>query len=185
MTRSDTAKARREDLDRLLALDPETLAELLLLHIRTVFRVDGLYFLGIEKRFGTEAATSIDRECWETMGTLEARALKVLYPPAGTRIETFKNALLATSWSLDQPYKEVDFQPEKNLFVYRVKKCMTQHARLKKGLPVFPCKQVREGYLRNFTDEFDPTVKLEKAVAPPDQRPDGLWCEWVFTEGED
>lgn len=184
MSGSEITKSRRGDIERLLTLEPGKMAELLLAHTRTVFRVDGLYFLGIEKRFGTEAATEIDRECWAVMGTLEARALKKLLPPVGSGIENFVNALLLTSWSLDQPHKEVNVEPEKGRARYRVKKCMTQHARLKKDLSVFPCKPVREGYLRSFTREFDPTIQLVSAQAPPDQRPEDLWCEWIFEESE-
>ncbi|MCJ7699422.1 hypothetical protein MUO56_04160, partial [Candidatus Bathyarchaeota archaeon] len=61
--------------------DRETLAKMPLkkllldsffLQIRNIWRVDGLYFLGIERKFGTEAATEIDAGVWESMAAIEA-----------------------------------------------------------------------------------------------------------------
>jgi len=185
MSSVNDSKARKEDIERLKAMDPDTLIDLFLLHIRTVFRVDGLYFLGIEKRFGTEAAIEVDKETWQMMGVLEAKGLKKLPLTPGSRIRRFIDALLRTSWSLDQPFKEVEVDEENGRAVYTVRKCMTQHTRLRKGLGEFPCKPVRDGYLRGFAAEFDPKIELTTAQPPPDSHPDTLWCRWVFTATEE
>ena len=52
------------------------LLDYLFLQIRNLWRVDGLYFLGIEKKCGTEAATEIDAGVWETMAAIEAKSLQ-------------------------------------------------------------------------------------------------------------
>jgi hypothetical protein len=62
------------------------LLDLFFLHVRNLWRVDGLYFLGIEEKFGTEAATEIDINCWKFMGKLEARDLKALLEIKGNDI---------------------------------------------------------------------------------------------------
>ncbi|MCK4435967.1 hypothetical protein KAU87_04060, partial [Candidatus Bathyarchaeota archaeon] len=65
-----------QDLIMLRKLPREKLLELFFLQVKNLWRVDGLYFLGIEKQFGTEAATEIDSDCWKIMGKIEARELK-------------------------------------------------------------------------------------------------------------
>jgi hypothetical protein len=65
-----------QDRKMLDSMPKDKLLDLFFSHIRNLWRVDGLYFLGIEKKFGTDAATEIDANCWRLMGKLEARALK-------------------------------------------------------------------------------------------------------------
>lgn len=64
------------DREMLLQMPIDKLLNVLFLHIRNLWRVDGLYFQGIEKSFGTEAATEIDANCWKILAKIEARDLK-------------------------------------------------------------------------------------------------------------
>ena len=70
--------AREEDRELLAELDDDKYADLTFMHLRNMWGVDGLYYLGIEERFGTEAATEIDAFVWKIMGKIEARRLKKL-----------------------------------------------------------------------------------------------------------
>jgi len=54
------------DREMLAKMPIEKLLDFFFLQIRNLWRVDGLYFLGIEKKFGTEAATEIDAGVWES-----------------------------------------------------------------------------------------------------------------------
>ena len=72
---SDSTK---EDHEMLKNLPLEILLSLFHMQIKNIWRVDGLYFLGIEDEFGTQAATQIDTDCWKVLGKLEARELKIL-----------------------------------------------------------------------------------------------------------
>ena len=67
--------ARKRDTRMLLAYTPDKLLEIFFTHIRNVWRVDGLYFLGIEEKFGTQAAAEIDAYCHKVLGRIEAKAL--------------------------------------------------------------------------------------------------------------
>jgi len=169
----------KEDYEMLKSMPKETLLQLFHMHIRTIWRVDGLYFLGIEEKFGTEAATQIDTECWKTLGKLEARELKNLLHIEKTDVSALMHALRNTSWSLYQEEKQVELSPSKG--VYRVKKCRVQETRINKGLGTFPCKNVRFSYLKAFVEEFNPNIKVNCRVAPPEERPKNVWCEWEFT----
>ena len=68
-----------EDREILAKMPMEKLLDFFFLQIRNLWRVDGLYFLGIEKRFGTEAATEIDAGVWEAMAQIEAKSLQRMF----------------------------------------------------------------------------------------------------------
>lgn len=162
----------------LSSLPKKTLLDLFQVHIRNIWRVDGLYFLGIEKAYGTEAASKIDEECWKTMGALEARQLKEILAAKEWSVPNVMRALRLTSWSLDQRDKEVHVQEDRALF--RVVSCNTQLTRLRKGLREFPCRPIREGYLQAFTRELNPNVAVICNSCPPGSHSENTWCEWEF-----
>jgi hypothetical protein len=160
-------------------LPKEKFYELFFQQIRNVWRVDGLYFLGIEERFGTEAATLIDANCWRAMGKIEARELKTLLGVRKPTIPALIETLRHTSWALHQTGKETEVSNERGVF--RVTDCRTQKTRIEKGLAEFPCKLVRFDYLKGFAEAFNPGVKVACEVCPPGKHTDKCWCEWEFT----
>jgi len=167
-----------QDRQMLEAMPKKKLLDLFFLHIRNLWRVDGLFFLGIEKKFGTEAATEIDTNCWRLMGKIEARDLKALLEIERKDVPSLMHALRNTSWALDQRDKEVEISETKGVF--RVVKCHTQLTRTRKGLEIFPCKNVRFTYLKAFAEEFDPNIQVRCRICPPGDRPENVWCEWEF-----
>ena len=167
-----------QDSVLLSSLAKEKLIDLLIIHARNTFRVDGLYFLGIEEKFGTESALQIDTKCWKTMGEMEAHEIRKFTGKSRFLIPDAMEALQFTSWSLDQRHKVVDVSEEKGVF--RVVQCRTQLTRLKKGLSEFPCKEVRYEYLKAFAKELNPQIEVACRMCPPDRRSEDSWCEWEF-----
>jgi len=167
-----------QDRKMLEEMPKEKLLDLLFYHIHNLWRVDGLYFLGVEEKFGTEAATEIDTSCWRLMGKLEARELKNLLGIKENNIPALMRVLKHTSWSLDQRDKEIEVSEKRG--VYRVTKCRTQETRIEKELAEFPCKNVRFTYLKSFTEEFNPNIEVKCRVCPPRKHPPDVWCEWEF-----
>ena len=101
------------------------------------------------KEIRTEAATEIDASVWENMAVIEAKSLqKMLKVGEDPDIPTIMDLLLKSSWALDQPFKTVEISDKRA--VLTIDRCRTQETRLSKGLPEFPCKKVRFGYLKNF-----------------------------------
>ena len=138
-----------EDRELLCSLPPDRLLDAFFSQVRNTWRVDGLYFLGIEKRFGTEAATEVDAEVWSAMASIEARELKRIFnvgdnPDLGAVVGLLKNS----SWAMDQPFKTTT--TEGGLATLSIDRCRTQEARLNKRLGEFPCKRVRLSYLEGF-----------------------------------
>jgi len=169
-----------EDRKMLAEMPKEKLLDYFFLQIRNLWRVDGLYFLGIEKKFGTEGATDIDAGVWESMAVVEAKGLQKLFGVGGNPdVDTIVSLLRRTSWALDQPFKTIEV--DDNRAVLGVDRCRTQEARLSKGLSEFPCKRVRFGYLKSFAKTLNPKVEVNCLVCPPDKHPKDSWCRWEFT----
>ena len=169
-----------EDRDMLVKMSTEQLLDYFFLQIRNLWRVDGLYFLGIERRFGTEAATEIDAGVWETMAQMEAKSLRNMFNVGeNPDIPAIVDLLRKSSWALDQPLKIIEIND--NRAILSIDRCRTQEARLNKGLNEFPCKKVRFSYLMNFAETLNPRVEVKCLVCPPDKHPKDLWCKWEFT----
>jgi len=161
------------------SMTKDKLLELLFLHIKNLWRVDGLYFLGIEKNSGTEIAAQIDANCWRIMGKLEARELKATLKTRKEDVAALIRTLRNTSWALYQTEKESEASSSRGLF--RVTRCRTQETRIDKGLGEFPCRKVRFSYLQSFAEEFNPNIKVVCKKCPPCKHNDKVWCEWEFT----
>jgi len=170
-------EGREDDRQLLMSLSREELHKLLFTHLRNMWAVDGLYFLGIEERWGTDAATDIDKNVWAVMGKLEARYLKK-FLGNGDDLPSMMKALRLSSWALDIEDKE--YEIGQNEAIVRNTNCRVQNTRIKKGRGEFPCKQVRWEFLKAFTKEFHPDIEVKCRVCPPDDHPNNLWCEWKF-----
>jgi hypothetical protein len=174
--------SREEDRKIISDIPKEKLADFIFMHLRDMWAVDGLYYLGIEKEFGTKAATEIDRKVWEVMGKIEARKIRNLFDITGDDIASMIQGLRLSGWALDLEDKEIVV--EKDHAIVRNVQCRVQNTRLKKGLKEFGCKPVRWGFLKSFAKEFNKDIEVKCNVCPPDKHPDDLWCEWVFTLSE-
>ncbi|MEW5759225.1 MAG: DUF6125 family protein [Candidatus Thermoplasmatota archaeon] len=167
-----------DDISWLRKVEKEKLIELLLMHIRCLWTVDGLYFIGIEEKFGTSVAKEIDENVWSTMGKIEARKLKKTLNIVSEGIDALFEGLRASSWSLDLEKKEIIVEKDKLTFIN--KDCRVQKTRISKGLSEFPCKNVRFGFLKAFAKEFSQNINVNCIVCPPDKHTDEIWCKWEF-----
>jgi len=169
-----------EDRKMLASMPIEILLNYLFLQVRNLWRVDGLYFLGIEKKFGTEAAAEIDAGVWEIMAGIEAKSLQKMFKvEENPDVAKIMELLQKSSWALDQPFKTAEIGNKRA--VLSVDRCRTQETRSSKGLGEFPCKKVRFGYLKNFAKTLNPKVKVKCLFCPPDKHPQDSWCKWEFT----
>ena len=170
---------RDKDRKLLLNIPKEKIPEYIFLHLRDLWAVDGLYYLGIEEAFGTSAATEIDQKVWEVMGKIEARRLKEFFNIQGDDIASLVKALEYSSWALDLEDKKIIIENDRAII--RNINCRVQNTRLKKCLTEFGCKPVRWGFLKSFAKEFNPHIEVQCNICPPDKQPDELWCEWEFS----
>ncbi|MBN1860086.1 MAG: hypothetical protein JW840_01340 [Candidatus Thermoplasmatota archaeon] len=174
--------SRDADLKLLHQLPKEKLPEYVLLQLRNLWAVDGLYYLGIEQLSGTKTATQIDAHVWAVMGKIEARKLKEFLSITKNDIPAMMHALQYTSWALDLEDKEIIV--EKDHAMIRNVGCRVQNTRRSKGLAEFGCKPVRLGFLQAFAKEFNPEIVVTCVICPPDDHPEDLWCQWEFAYKE-
>lgn len=171
--------SRQVDRDFLMNMPKDELVDLMFAHVRSLWSVDGLYYIGIEDKFGTEAATGIDAYCWKVMGAIECKRLRKITGISGTDMDSFVELFKRTTWALDLENRE--YERRNNTFVVRNRGCRVQLTRRDKGLVEFPCKIVRSEFMGSFAKTFNPDIKMECKVCPPDPHPEDLWCEWVFS----
>ena len=169
---------RQKDKEIIDAIPKEKISDFIFMHLRDMWAVDGLYYISIEKKYGTKVATEIDCFVWEVMGKIEARKIKKLFNITKTDIPSMMQALQYSGWALDLEDKEIII--EKDKAIVRNISCRVQNTRIEKGLGEFGCKPVRSGFLTAFAKEFNPDIKVNCNVCPPDNHPDDLWCEWIF-----
>lgn len=174
--------SRNDDVAILSQLPKEKIPEYIFMQLRNLWTADGLYFLRIEKLYGTNVATQIDANVWTVMGKIEARKLKELLGITGTDIPSMMKALKYTTWALDLEDKEIIIKKDHALI--RNIHCRVQNTRKSKGLKEFGCKPVRFGFLKAFVKEFNPDIVVKCTVCPPDQHLDNLWCQWEFSYKE-
>jgi len=160
----------------------EKLYDFLFMQIKNLWRVDGLYFLGVEKRHGTAEATEVDTECWQYMGRVEAQELKkFMGVEAPCSPQEMLRLLRHTSWSLSHLVKSWQIHPDGSAS-FCVEHCRIQNIRLDKGLEPHPCRQVREPYLKAFVRELNPAVELVCLSCPPKRTRPEVWCAWMFRQ---
>jgi hypothetical protein len=170
--------AREDNKKFLESLPKEKLIELMFTHIRGLWTVDGLYFLGIEEKNSTEAATEVDTNVWRVMGKIEARRLKEVLGIKDGGLGSLAKALRSTSWYLD--LDDAELVETGDSVIVRNLSCRVQKTRIGKGLPEFACKSVRSSFFSSFAKEFNPDIEMNCKLCPPDKHSDSLWCEWEF-----
>jgi len=170
--------SRDDDRKLIEDIPKDKLADFIFMHLRDMWAVDGLYYLGIEEESGTEAATEVDRKVWAVMGKIEARKIRALFDITGDNIYSMIKGLRLSGWTLDLEDKEIIVEDDHA--IVRNVACRVQNTRIKKGLCEFGCKPVRWGFLKAFAKEFNPDIIVNCNVCPPDKHPDNLWCEWEF-----
>ena len=170
----------KEDRELFSRMNREKLYQYISMQIKNLWRVDGLYFLGIEKRHDKAEATEVDAECWRYMARAEATdLLKFLGSRTPCEPAEILRLLRYTSWSMAHRMKSWRASTDGSV-AFTVENCHTQNTRLEKGLEPHPCRRVREPYLKAFVKELNPKVEVVCQCCPPDREREDIWCEWVF-----
>jgi hypothetical protein len=163
--------------EELSKLPKETLIELIMMYSRNWLTVDGLWFRGVEDKYGLDAAMEIDVMMWQIGSKIEAKRVKELLK-LGSGLENVIKAINFLSWSFSFGY---EYELSENRALWTCKHCPPQDYRAKKGLAEFPCKPTFAACFNNVIDVIDPRVKVECIFCPPGPHPDDAWCQWEFT----
>jgi len=163
----------------LLEMPKEKLLELTDSLAKNWLAHDGIWFQGVEFRYGMNDAKRCNDSCWAHFSPFEAWSIKrLLNLPPNPGIEGVKAALKLRIYSRLNVQAIVDEGPKS--IVYQMKRCRVQEARKRKGLEDYPCKSGGLVEYTYFAWSIDPRVKTECVGCPPDPHPDEWYCAWRF-----
>ena len=140
---------------------------------------DGLWFLEVEKAYGSEEAIRLDREAWRGFAVVEAKRMsKRLGIEAGGGIAALVQALRFRMYAFTNEQSIEEVSPTR--CVFRMRTCRVQETRKRKGLPDFPCKPVGIVEFSQFATTIDRRIRAECIACPPDPGPRDFACAWEF-----
>lgn len=161
-------------------LPKETLLKVVDAYAKAWQAMDGAYFLALEKKYGMDVAIEMDKEAWRIFSPIEAkRIMREFKIPKNGGLQALEKALGFRVYAALNT-QSTKWKDDKTL-IFTMEACRVQVARNRKGLPDFPCKQVGVIEYEEFAKTIDPRVKTQCNFCPPDDHPEGAYCQWEFT----
>lgn len=143
---------------------------------RSLNTVDGLWFLGVEEKYGLEAAVEIDEQVWERFMSIHVKRVTKTYGLETRGIEGLIEAIeVDPLWTTMKPSIQ---RLSNDSIIFRFTDCPSQRARVRDGRGEFPCKGVETACFNSMMKVFLPEGKLTCVFCPPDPHPEDVWCEW-------
>ena len=168
-------------LTELEKLPKKTLLDLIKIYSRNWMTLDGLWFTGVEEKYGLDAAMDIDIRMWRIGSLIEAKRIQELLELGGG-LKNILRAINLMSWAPSFGY-EYDLSNDKAVWTCR--HCPPQEQRIMAGKDEFPCKPTFDACFNNVVKIIDPTVKVKCLFCPPGPHPDSAWCRWEFSLPDD
>ena len=163
-----------KELDK---LPKERLIELIKMYTRNWLTLDGLWFTGVEEKYGLDSAMELDVRMWQIGSKIEAKRIKEFFGFVGG-LEDILSTIDLMTWSSSFGY-EYDISDGRAIWTCR--HCPPQEQREKQGKDEFPCKPTFEACFNNVIEVIAPRAKVECLFCPPDSHPDDAWCQWLFS----
>jgi hypothetical protein len=160
-------------------LPREKLEQLIEIYSRNWHTLDGIWFRGVEEKYGIDAALELDIEMWKAMSTTEARRIKkFLDLEEAGGVKAVLRVISLMSWSPSAEYAVT--QTDRRGLLTCVH-CPPQEARMRKGLGEFACRPTFEFGFQSVVEVVDPRVRIKCNFCPPGPHPQSAWCQWEFS----
>ena len=170
----------KEELDKLTR---EQLISLLLDDSKNVIAMDGVWFQAIEKEQGMDSAMHFDEEAWKVYTKAEARRIKkFLGLDEHCGLEGLARALSYRMVDRPNPSETII---SGNKLIYTIKVCRVQEARIRKGMPLHPCKSAAVYEYSGFAETIDDRIKCRCISCYPDVTDTTCFCSWEFRIDEE
>lgn len=162
------------------SLSKEQLIRLLKAFSKNWLTTDGLWFTGVEDKFGLEAAVELDLRMWQRYAQTEARRVKEalgleVHGPTGVARAT---GLMTCIAGFDA-YVIEEKGPDHVVVTWP--HCRIQETRVSQGRGAFPCKPMGIAMFEGYIRVLDPRVRVACVFCPPDPHPDDAWCQWKLS----
>ena len=167
-------------LHELQELSKETLIELIQIYSRNWVTVDGLWFKGVEEKYGLDAALKLDVKMWEAESLIEAKRIKKLFNLNEGGLEAIIKTINFMTWA-SSASPGYEYEISGNRAIWTCTSCVPQEKRIQIGKEEFPCKPTFEAMFNNIIEVIDPRVIYKCIFCPPDPRPKDAWCQWELT----
>ncbi len=151
---------------------------------RTLYTVDGLWFLAVEEKYGFDVAFELNQVVWrQASPVIGRRLLKNLDIEGKPPLQALFELIFA------DPIMYVH-QPEvvtltDTRAVFRCIECPIQIARIRDGKGVYDGKPGCSLLFEAYAGLIDPRIKVNCVACAPNPENPEYWCEWEFEIPQD
>ncbi|MGD8524052.1 MAG: DUF6125 family protein, partial [Desulfobacterales bacterium] len=131
--------------------------------------------------YGEEAAVKADAHCFPANARVQMYRLRKMFGLKDDLQSLMDAMVLSTIWA-NADYDILRLNEEK--FRLKVTKCHQQVRRLEDGLGEIACKPAGIAICEAAAEVINPAARVTCLVCPPDEHPEGVWCEWEFEIAE-
>jgi len=129
-----------------------------------------------------EEAIELDAAAWRRFAAVEAKRIMDTFAiPHHGGLESLERALAFRMYAVVNE-QHVEWSADHATLRFVMDACRVQQARMRKGLPPFPCRPVGEVEFTTFAQVIDPRIVTRCTACPPDAAAGGA-CTWEFTLG--
>ena len=136
-------------LEGMEAPELQNYLKFLLWHYRVV---DGFWFLAVEEKYDRKAAEYIDGVVWGKIAGMSAKDIVHRFHIKEKGLKGFARAMQYCPWTMIVGFQ---IEEKKDEVIITVPQCVTQVARVKRGLPEFYCRDMHKREFESFAHEMN------------------------------
>jgi hypothetical protein len=151
---------------------------------RSMYTIDGLWFLSVEEKFGFEVAFELNQRVWERCAPILGRRLKKKLDLEGKPpLQALAAMLQADPMMI--VHKPIIHSLTDDMMVVRCMECPIQVARIRDGRGVYNGKPGCSLYFKGHAGLIDPRINVTCVSCAPNPDNPEFWCEWEFILSKD
>src|SRR4030043_1584592 len=146
--------------EKMDASELKSYIQFLLWHYRVM---DSFWYLCITEKFGQPVADELNEKVWGRIAGMGAKDLVKRFQIKGQGLSSFLKAMQYWPWTVIVGYQVEEKEDE---VILTVPSCITQEARLKRGLEEYPCREMHRAEFGIFAWGADPETQGVFLFAP-------------------